>query len=1086
MRVIVLFLTLLFCFMIQAQAQQQPDLTRLLRFPDIHDNNIAFVYAGDIWIVNANGGDARRLTSHKGQELFPKFSPDGKWIAFSAEYSGTRQIYVMNLAGNEVRQLTYYNDVGPMPPRGGYDYQVMGWTADSKNVLFRGNRLPWGERMGRPFLIPVDGGMEKPLAIPESGSGHLSPDGTKFVYTPIEREYRTWKRYRGGRAQDVWIYDLKNNTTERITDFIGTDNQPMWVGDKIYFTSDREHTLNLFTYDLKTKQTTKITNHNDYDVLWPSNDTNQIVYQMGGYLYKLDTRTGKSELVPIKVSGDLEQTMPYYKNVKGNIENYSLSPTGARALFNARGDIFTVPAKEGEPRNISMSPTVRELSPTWSPDGKWIAYLSDRTGEYEIYLRKPDGTGEEKRITTDGDIWRFPLVWSPNSKFLLFGDKKQRLRYANIDTGKVVDVDHSAYNDINDYSWSPDSKWIAYTKNNDNQFGSIWVYSLANNKPYQLTSGFTDDGNPVFDPKGRYIYFVSNRDFTNLTFSSYEFNYLLTNPTRVYVGILSKDGPALFLPTSDEEKKGSESEDSKDKDKDKEGKADDAAVNVKIDFDGFEDRVRAIPGGNANYRGLNGVPNGVLYMTGGGGGSQLKLFNIESKKEEVILDGVNGYDISADYKKVIFNKGGEYGIAPLQPGQKPTEGLVNLTRMEMRIEPKAEWQQMYKDGWRILRDWFYDPSMHGLDWKKMGERYQALVPYIASRADLDFVLGELGAELNAGHVYVNSSGEERIERVDNGLLGAEISAHSSGYYQIDKIFHGENWQENFRSPLTEPGVKVNKGDFILAVDGVSTKTVKNFYQLMENKANRVITILVNSRPDTNGAHEERVRPVKSEGNLRYIDWLESRRAYVEKASNGRIGYIYLPNTALEGNRELFKYFYPQVHKEALIIDDRYNGGGFIPDRMIELLDRPVLNYWAQRGLELTSVPGYSHTGPKVTLINGYSSSGGDAFPYYFRKRGLGKLIGTRTWGGLIGISGNPPFIDGGSYSAPRFRFIDTDGKWAVENEGVSPDIEVIDRADLVVKGQDPSLEKGVEYLLEELKKNPVKKITRPPAVDESK
>lgn len=1066
---------------------QDTNPTRLLRFPDVHGDKVTFVYGGDIWISDVKDGQARRLTSHPGLELFPKFSPDGKWIAFSGEYSGTRQVYVMSVDGGEPRQLTYYNDVGVMPPRGGYDYQVLCWSPDGKNVIFRGNRLPWGERMGRPYSIPMTGGMETPLAIPESGGGTLSPDGNKMAYTPIERENRTWKRYRGGRAQDVWIYDFKNNTTEQITNFIGTDNQPVWVGDKIYFTSDREHTLNLFVYDTKSKQTHKVTNHNDYDVLWPSSgDKRYIVYQLGGYVYRLDTNTEKTEQLSIHVVGDLPQTVPYYKNVRDFIQTVEISPSGARALFESRGEVFTVPAKDGEIRNITHSAGIREMNPTWSPDGKWIAYLSDRSGEYEIYIRKQDGTGEERRITTDGNIWRFPPIWSPDSKLLAFGDKNQKLSYVDIETSKITEVDHSSTNDINTYTWSPDSKWLAYTKNGENQLSVIWLYSLTTGKTAPLTSGMNDDDNPVFDPQGRYIYFTSNRDF-NLTFSSQEFNYINTNITRVYVGILSKDGPALFLPASDEEKKGEEKKEDKDKKEDKKdekeaGKDSKKGVEVKVDFAGFENRVRAIPGAPGNYGGLRATAGGVLYLSG----PNLKFYNLETKHEDNIIDGIGTYELSADGKKLIYGRGHDYGIIPVQAGQKVGDGALALDKMDLRIEPKAEWQQMYNDGWRVWRDWFYDPGMHKVDWNKMRERYQAMVPYIATRRDLDFILGELGGELNAGHVYVNSGDEPQVDRLPAGLLGAEIEADASGYFRIAKIFPGENWHERFRSPLTEAGVKVNVGDFILAVDGRPAREVKNFYQLMENKANHVVTLLVNSRPELQGAREEKVRPIVQEGGLRYIDWVKSRQEYVTKASNGRIGYIHLPNTAVEGNRELFKYFFPQANKEALIIDDRYNGGGFIPDRMIELLDRPVLNYWARRGVSPGSAPTVSHSGPKAMLINGYSSSGGDALPYYFRKRQLGKLIGTRTWGGLIGISGNPIFIDGGSVSAPQFRFFSTDGQWDIENVGVSPDIEVVDRADLVVKGQDPSLERAVQELLDELKRHPVTKVKQPPPIDESK
>jgi tricorn protease len=1086
MKKVIILLALLVC---TASASAQERLTRLLRQPDIHGDTVAFVYAGDIWLASTAGGDARRLTSDDGMEYFPKFSPDGRWIAFTGDYSGSRQVFVISVDGGQPRQLTFYNDVGPLPPRGGIDNRILDWTPDGKNILFLPHRLPWGDRMGRPYVIPAAGGMETPLAIPEGGGGMYSPDGTKLVYTPIEREFRTWKRYRGGRAQDVWIYDLVANKSEQLTDNPYTDNQPMWLGDTIYFTSDRPAgvtgeagRLNLWSYDLKSKQTRRVTTHEDYDVLWPSADKTQIVYENGGYLYRF--ADGQSTRIPIHVYGDFRNTLPYFKNVRDNIESFTLSPSGARALFVARGEVFTVPAKEGEIRNFTQTPGVRERDANWSPDGKWVSYLSDRGGEYEIYVRPADGTGEERRVTSGSKAWRFTPVWSPDSKLLAFSDKDHALHVVDVAGGKVSDVDKDDYGDILDYKWSPDSRWLTYTKNNEAQFSSVYVYNLGDAKAYRLTSGMTNDANPVFDPKGRYLYFTSNRDF-NLTFSALEFNYVYTDPTRVYVGVLAEDGPALFLPQSDEEKAAMPApaapEEAK---KDAAAKPDatkkPAAVVVKIDPATFERRVRAIPGPPGNYGNVSALNNGVLYIKTEGEAQSLRFYNIDDRKEETVVEDVRAYELSASGEKVLvgFGRNGYAIIAP-KAGQKPADSALKLDSMQMKVDPKAEWAQEFTDTWRILRDWFYDPNMHGLDWAGIREKYGQLVPYAAHRADLDYILGEVAGEVNAGHVYVGSPTDVNAKpRVDNGLLGAEIVAEG-GAFRIKHIFPGENWQEGFRSPLTEPGVKVREGDYILAVDGVPTQGVDNFYRLLENKADRVVTLRVNSSASTTGSREEKVRPVRRETNLRYLDWVQSRRDYVEKASGGRIGYMHLPNTAQEGNRELFKSFYPQVNKDALIIDDRYNGGGFIPDRMIELLDRPVLNYWVRRGMKPISVPTYAHSGPKAMLINGYSSSGGDALPYYFRKRALGTIIGTRTWGGLIGISGNPGLMDGGSISAPQFRFLDTEGSWAVEGVGVSPDIEVIDRPELIAAGHDPSLETAVKLLLDELAKNPVKRVVTP-------
>jgi tricorn protease len=1123
-RSLLLVLLLLPCAALPSAAQpKREDLARLLRYPDIHGDTVAFVYAGDIWTVPAAGGTARRLTSHPGLELFPKFSPDGRWVAFSGQYNGTRQVFVIPVEGGEPRQLTFYNEVAALPPRGGYDNRVLGWTPDGRNVLFRANRVAQSDRLGRPYLVPFEGGPEQPLPITAAGGVSYSPDGGRVAFTPISNEFRGWKRYRGGQSPDVWVYDLKSNTGEQITTGREQDMLPVWLGDTIFYVSDRDWTMNVFAYDTRTKKTRKVTNHTDYDATWPSGSGDELVYEAGGYVYRLDAKSGREERVPIKLYGDFPDTVPHFVNVKNFVETFSISPSGARALFGARGDIFTAPAKEGEVRNLTDSQGVRELAPAWSPDGRWVSYLSDRSGEYEIYVRPSDGTGAERRVSTDGDVWRYPAVWSPDSRLLAYGDKKQRLRIVDVATGKTTDVDRGTRNDITSYNWAPDSRWIAYAKLGANQFSEIWVYSVASNKAQRLSGGMTSDTGPVFDPKGRYLYFLSNRDF-NLTFSGFEFNYLYTNPTRVYVGLLAADGPALFLPTSDEERakakempltppsnpaqqppaqggkpqgaggqtpqptatptpEATGAQPAAPSSTQAAGRSEEpktpppAGANVKIDFEGFENRVRAIPGPNSNYRHLSATSDGVLYLSGPG---RLMLYNLEAKAEQPIIEGIQEYDLAAGQKHVVFQARDAYGIAPLAPGQKPDAGLLKLEGMTMKLDPKAEWAEMYTDAWRTMRDWFYDPNMHGTDWKGLRDKYGALIPHVANREDFTYLLTELGSELMAGHVYAERGDDPpKVTRADGGLLGAEIVPDPSGYFRIAKIFPGENWQESFRSPLTEPGVRAKVGDLILAVDGRTTRGVKNFYEMLEGKAARVVTLTLNDKPDTGTAREERVRPVKSESNLRYLDWVQSRRALVERLSGGRVGYIHAPDTGVEGNRELFKGFYPQADKDALIIDDRYNGGGFIPDRMIELLERRPLNYWARRGIDLTSSPAFAHTGPKAMLINGYAGSGGDALPYYFRERNLGRIFGTTTWGGLIGLSGTPSLEDGSSLSTPSFRFLDLAGKWAVEGTGVDPDVEVVDRPEALARGEDPTLEAAVKYLLEELNRNPPRRPNAP-------
>ena len=1073
---------LLLALPIAAQDPQGTGPNRLLRQPDIHGDAIAFVYAGDIWIGSVNGGIARRLTSHEGLEQFPKFSPDGRWIAFTGDYSGSRQVHVIPTEGGEPRQLTYYNDVGPLPPRGGVDNRVTDWTPDGRHILFLPHRLPWGDRMPVHYTIPIEGGMETPVGIPEGSGGSYSPDGSRIAYTPIEREFRTWKRYRGGRNQDIWIWNVAARTGQPVVEHIAQDNQPVWVGNTIFFASDREPSqrLNLWAWDERSGEVRKVTDHQDADVLWPSSDARRVVYEAGGLLYVFDPSTGRSTNAPIRVFGDFRNTVPRFANVRSDIQTMGISPTGARALFEAHGDVFTVPAEEGEIRNLTQTPGIREMDPSWSPDGRWVAYLSDRTGEYEVWVRPADGTGEERQVTRGNNVWRFTPVWSPDSKMIAFSDKNSELHWADVTTGALRRVDRGTFADITTYTWSPDSRWLAYTKPVESQLSAIFLHSTADGTSRALTSGTTNDYSPVFDPKGRYIYFLSDRDY-NLTFSGFEFNYVYTNPTRVYVGMLSKDGPALFLPESDEEKPAEPATAAATPPPATPATPAPAApLRIDIDFDGFEQRVRAIPGDSGNYRALSANAKGVFYLTGDGPRGNLKFYDLDAKKEETVLEGIQSWDLAANQEKLIFRSGQTYGIAKAAPGQKTSEGTLDLDNLEMKIDPEAEWPQIFMDGWRILRDFFYDPNMHGVDWNLMRQRYGALVPFVSHRSDLDFILGELGGELNAGHVYVASGGNWAPPRVENGLLGARIVADPSGYFRIAEIFPGENWHEQFRSPLTEPGVDVNPGDYILAVDGQSTLGVKNFYELLQNKADRVVTLRVGPRPSLDGSREEQVRPVSQETNLRYLDWVESRRRYVEEKSGGRIGYVHLPNTGGEGNRELFKGFLPQATKDGLIIDVRYNGGGFIPDRMIELVSRPVLSYWARRNVRPMVTPGFAHDGPKAVLMNGYSSSGGDAFPYYFRKRGLGPLIGTTTWGGLIGISGGPTFIDGGTITAPSFRFLDPEGMWAVENVGVEPDIRVVDHPTLVAQGIDPSLDKAIEVLLEDLRKNPPTEIVVPP------
>jgi len=1063
------------------------DEARLMRFPDINNNLIAFVYAGDIWSVNSNGGEARRLTSHAGMELFPKISPDGKWIAFSGEYSGSRQIFVMPSNGGTPKQLTFYNSVGMMPPRGGFDDVPLDWTSDSKNILIRANRTPFGDRNGKYFFVSLEGGLEKELPIVNGGFAALSPDNKKICFTPVDREFRTWKRYKGGRASDLWIYDLDNNTSEQITDFTGTDQIPTWFGDNVYFASDRDLKLNIYQYNTVTKALKQLTTHNDFDCMWPSGENGQMIYEIGGYLYKLNLQTGKEDKVNVSIHFDNPNIVPYYKNVRDFVQAYEISPTGKRALISARGDIFSVPAENGATYNLTNTQGVREIYPRWSPDGKYISYLSDASGEYEIYLLENKKGVTAKQLTSGSTAWKYDLEWSPDSKHLLYFDRTMQLKLLDVETAKTVVVTHADRDEIRSYSFSPDSKWITYEKEGANGLGAVWVYNLEAGKNDQLTDDRFNDGSPVFSTDGKYIFFVSDRDY-NLDFSSFEFNYVYNKSTRIYAVALRADALKLFADKNDTEPI-KEAEKPKEEPKtDKKVKTEDKPAakepaKVQIDLDGINSRITAFPMSAGTYRNLVAIEGGILYI----GEGSLRKFTIEDKKDEEVMDKVGQAIVSADGKMMIYRSGKDFGITKLSAGQKSGAGKLNLDDMVMKIDPKKEWAQIYTDGWRIFRDYFYVSNLHGVDWKGIKERFTPMVNHVSHRADLDYILGEIVSETNTGHTYVDWGDFERVKRVDTGLLGAELKADQvSGRYRISKILAGENWNEARRSPLTEQGVNVKEGDYLMAINGTELTLNMNPYELLENTVGKLVEITVNSKPENAGAKTYTVKPIASELELFNLNWVLERRAMVDKLSGGKIGYIYVPNTSTDGNRELFRGMYEYNEKDALIIDDRYNGGGFIPDVMTGLLERKTLSYWQRNGLSAMKTPGVAHNGPKVMLMNGYSSSGGDAFPYYFKKKGLGKLIGTRTWGGLVGMSGNAGLVDGGYIAVPRFGIYNEDEQWIIEGTGVSPDIEVVDRPEQLAKGADPCIEKAVEVLLKELQENPVKKVNAPAPPDRSK
>jgi tricorn protease len=1045
---------------------------RMMRFPDINGDQIVFVYAGDIWTVGAGGGDASQLTSHKGLELFPKLSPDGQWIAFSAEYSGSRQVYVMPSQGGTPKQLTWYNDVGNMPPRGGFDNVVLGWTPDSRKVLFRGNRTPYGERMGKYFLADIDGGLEEPLPIPHGGFGVLSPDGTKMVFAYVDREFRTWKRYKGGRASNLWIYDLVENTSEEITDFKGTDQIPHWYGNNIYFASDRDLWLNIHSYNTITKEVRQLTFHDDFDVMWPSGTGSRLVYENGGHIYKLDLETEEAERVVVNIQYDFANTLPHHKNVKDNIHSVAISPGGNRVLFDARGDIFSVPAGDGTTHNLTQKQGVRAVYPQWSPDGKWIAYYDDSTGEYELYLLENTEFAQPKQLTFDSRGWKYQPKWSHDSRYLVFFDRSMKLQLFDIETSDLRIIDTPTAEEIRQYDFSPDNKWITYAKSSRNGLGAVWVYNIPEDEASQLTGDEYSDSNPVFSKCGQYVFFTSNRDF-NLAFSSFEFNYLYNRASRIYALHLTNESPRLFEPEETVEPVGEEND-----------KPDnDDEINVRINFEDVSARTVAFPLSAGSYWNLQAVKGGLVYFTDGG----MRRYMLDDQNDQSIMDDISMGIVTADESKFLYSHRGDYGVASLAPGQSAGDGKLDLSNMTMRIEPQREWEQIFLDGWRIYRDFFYVENLHEIDWEGFHERYSALLPYLNHRMDLDYIFGEIIAETNTGHAYVDYGDFERVDRIDTGLLGAELVAdHQNGRYVISKIYAGENWNGNLRSPLTAQGIDIREGDYLISIEGNDVTTAMNPYRFLENRTDKATRITINSSPDAAGATTFTIHPINSELDLKHLDWVNTRREMVDELSDGRIGYIYVPNTSFDGNRELFKGMYAYNDKEALIIDERFNGGGFIPDRMIEILARETHVKWYRAGLDYPMrTPGVAHDGPKAMLINQFSSSGGDALPYFFRQKNLGTIIGTRTWGGLVGMTGNARLSDGGYIGVPRFGIYNEEGDWIIEGIGVYPDIEVVDAPHRLARGEDPSVQAAVELLMQQLEQNPVQPWPVPEQPDRS-
>jgi len=1047
--------------------------TKLLQFPNSSTTEITFSYAGDIFTVPITGGIARRITTAPGVEAFPRFSPDGKTIAFIGNYDGNNEIYTIPNIGGEPVRLTYGVDLPNLPERMGPDKIIMQWTKDGKKILYRGRQDTWNSLVGNLYYVGIDGSMPEILPLPKSGFASLSPDETKIAYNRIYREFRTWKRYSGGQADDIWIYDFKTKKLENITNHPAQDIIPMWSGNKIYFLSDRDYTMNLFVYDLTTKETKKLTNFDDFDVKFPSLGANHIAFSQNGDIYLLDLQTDKYQKVNITVAEDFLSSRTEIISVKDYIADSRISPDGKAALFSARGDIFVVPAEKGNWINLTKSVGVHDRNPVWSPDGKWIAFISDKTGEDEVYLIKPDGSGLTQ-LTNDAKSYRYELEWSPDSKYLLNSDKLMNLYLIDITTKQVKIIANSKSWEIRNFSFSPDSKWITYTDEGDNRFSQIHLYSIADGKTYKITSEFFDSSNPVWDPKGRYLYFVSSRFFRGKT-GNFEYNYIFEDMDNIY-GLLLQSNELNPFAKYETDLSIPDTSSSNDKTKTKKSTKDtpDNDKSIKIDLDNLADRIFEIPTTNGRYWGLFATEDKIYYTrTTSGGRPNFYVFDLKEKKEEEV-GNFSSYDITPDGKKILVAKEGNYYITNLSKKVELKEGKLPIEKLQITLNKKAEWNQIFNEAWRQMKYFLYDPNMHGMDWNLIKQRYSTWVPFVNHRADLTFLIGEMIGELDVGHAYVGGGDMPKVNKVNIGLLGARYELDKqTGYYKIVKIFEGRNWDLETYSPLTEPGLNVKVGDYLIAIDDIELSSTMHPNKALNNKAEVFVKLTINSKPSKDGAREIWVKTIKSEEKLIYYNWVENNRRYVEKATNGRIGYIHIPDMGFtNGLNEFVKYFYPQLNKEGLIIDDRYNGGGNVSSLIIERLRREIaIAKHARNQQIITSTPEAVMPGPMVCLINQQSMSDGDLFPYQFRKYGLGKLIGKRTWGGVIGIRGSLPFTDGTYLMKPEFANFGPNGEWILEDEGISPDIEIDNDPDKEWNGIDQQLDKAIEVILEEIKTN---------------
>ena len=1055
--------------------------TKLLRFPDIFGDRVVFTYGGDLWTASTNGGNANRVTAHTGVETYAKFSPDGKWIAFTGQYDGDEQVYVIPSGGGEPKQLTFYPSRGPLAPRWGYDNQVMGWTKDGK-IFFRGLRDSWTLPVARLYTVSPEGGPAEALPMPEAGSGDFSADGTKMVYSPRFRDFRPEKRYSGGQANTLYIYNLRTADAQKISDSPRAARDAMWIGGTVYYNSDKDGKFNLYAYNTSNAKTAQVTTNKDWDIRWPSSDNeSRIIYERDGELEIFDVNSKRASKLTINVPNDGVNRRNRMVSVGNLISAYGLSPKGERALFSARGDIFTVPVEKGGVRNLTKTSSAHDKFPTWSPDGKLIAFISDKSGEEEVWTVPQDGSAQPEQVSTGSKAQRYAPAWSHDGKKILFGDKDGRVYVLTVATKQLQQIVDAVNGQITDYDWSPKGNFVAYSMQSKNGLSAMYIWSAASNTNTRVTPESSNAFSPAWDPSGNYLYFLSDHEYAP-QISTAEFNYATNRTTQVYALALRKDVKHPFPYESDEasiteEKPAAPATPAKAEEKPE-----------AIDFDGIEKRATKAPLPADNYSGLSTNKGNLIYTIqapfyyGRTADSQssVRIYSLKDRKETTLLTPAGGYTISSDGSKLMAPSSGTFAILDANPQGDKSRKNVSTAGMVTEINPVEEWNQIFNEVWRRYRDWFYVENMHGYDWAKIREDYRKWLPYVAHRSDLNYIISEMCSELVVQHAYIDGGDFNLPPRVRVALPGARFEVDkTANRYKIAKIYAGQNEEDIYRSPLTEVGSDAKAGDYVLAINGEDVTTGKDIYQYLRGKADSTVTLTLNSTPTMQGSRTVTFRPVNSESDLIYLDWIDANRRRVSQMTGGRVGYIHIPDMGAAGIREFIKWYYPQLDKEGLVVDIRANGGGNVSRMLIERLRRKVLGINYRRGAEdATTYPDAAFAGPMAAILNENSASDGDIFPYMFRQAGLGPLIGKRSWGGVVGITNRGGLIDGGVVNVPEFALANLKGEYIIEGYGVDPDIEIENDPKSVIAGRDPQLERAVEEVMKKLTQ-PVKLPPRP-------